>query len=120
MQLRCLSIFKSFPELNIQFSVFSKEENKGATAYLNALGRECGCNAGGFVMSMAFAATIAYYFITGGRFSAIGWHQVIILGWITAATAFTGKLYGLLRARWKMMKYTNSLLHRIAVLNVII
>lgn len=113
-QLRKFSIIKFLPEYNIQLPGFTAAENTGATAYLNSLGKECGCTSGSFVMSMGFVAATAYYFITGGSFSAIGWPQIITLASVTVVTAIAGKLYGLFRARLKMIKYAGSLLEKAA------
>lgn len=95
-------------EYNFQLAGFSAEENERLGILLNSYSKECGCNAGSFIMSMSSIGSITYYFISGGTLAAAGLHHWLWLAAFAAAGALMGKLIGVLHARWKMIRLINN------------
>ena len=93
-----------------QLPHLSNEENLRYTTYINSYKNECGCNTGGFFMSMAFIITVVCYFILGGSLTSIKISDCIWLIGIVFCAALAGKIFGLLRARWKMIRLVSSLI----------
>jgi hypothetical protein len=92
-------------------------ENEHLGKIVNSYNQECGCNSGSFFMTFVVLITVAGYFINGGKFSAIGFHQLGWLAGITILAAVTGKIFGLLRARWKLIKLSNNLNEKLTGVN---
>lgn len=89
-------------------------ENQNLSDLVNRYSSECGCNSGSIFMSLLFMLTVAAYFVTGGTISAIGFHQLGWLASITFGAAVTGKIFGLLRAKWSIISLTNQVSQTIA------
>ena len=109
-QLKHFNVLNKPQEYQFQLPLFSDEENLRFSTCMNSFSKECGCNTGGFIMSMGFMVTAGYYFISGGSFSGIGINQILTLAGITIGSAVAGKLFGLLRARWKMIQLISNLI----------
>jgi hypothetical protein len=92
----------------IDLPELTQDENQNISNLLNSYGNECGCNSGSFFMSFVFTATVLVFFFKGGTFSSIGFHQLGWLGGITFLGALTGKLFGLLQARWRIIRLTDN------------
>lgn len=88
-------------------------ENEHLSEIVNSYTQECGCNSGSFFMTFVVLITIAGYFITGGKFSAIGFNELGWLAGITILAAIAGKIFGLLRARWKLIKLSTNLYEKL-------
>jgi hypothetical protein len=95
----------------------SSSENQHISMLVNSYNKECGCNSGSFFMTFILFITVTGYFITGGKFSSIGFHELGWLAGIIILAAITGKIFGLLRARWKLIKLSNNLYEKLLSIN---
>jgi hypothetical protein len=108
-------LFSDFPEYTFNLPVLSEVENKELTRQVKNYTGECGCQTGSFLMSMIFIGSVAWYFISGNKFSEISFRDVLLLGGFTLAGAITGKVAGLISARWKLIKLSNELNEKIRI-----
>jgi hypothetical protein len=95
--------------LSFNLAKLPSSENEHLSIIANSYNQECGCNSGSFFMTFVVFITVTGYFITGGKFSSIGFHELGWLAGITILAAIAGKIFGLLRARWKLIKLSNNL-----------
>lgn len=93
---------------SINLPELTPAENQNISNLLNSYGNECGCNSGSFFMSFAFTATVLVYFFKGGTFSSIDLNHLAWLGGFTFLGALTGKVFGLLQAKWRIIKLTDN------------
>jgi hypothetical protein len=95
----------------------SPAENQNISNLVNSYNKECGCNSGSFFMTFILFITVTGYFITGGKFSSIGFHELGWLAGIIILAAIAGKIFGLLRARWKLIRLSNNLNEKLPGVN---
>lgn len=100
---------------NLKLPEFSPDENQTISNQINKYNNACGCETGSLFMSLTLIITIAGYFISGGKFSAITLYQVLWGAGITLFAALVGKGIGLLFARWKLIKLSDGLVERLNV-----
>ena len=92
----------------------SAEENSRLGVQMNSYASECGCSSGSFVMSAGVTGIVINYFATGGHWADLGRAQWLwLVGW-TAAFALAGKAFGIIRARWRMLRLAADTLDRIS------
>lgn len=96
-------------QFSFNLANFSPSENQNISNLVNSYNKECGCNSGSFFMTFILFTTVTGYFITGGKFSSIGFHELGWLAGIIILAAIAGKIFGLLRARWKLIRLSNNL-----------
>ena len=102
--------------LNFVFRLnnFSETENQLISRQANTYHGECGCNSGSFFMTFMMFAAITVYFITGGRFNTIGLTDLAKLAGIVLLSAIAGKIFGLIRARWRLIKLAENIKTRLS------
>ncbi|MDP3642922.1 MAG: hypothetical protein Q8S54_06985 [Bacteroidota bacterium] len=96
-------------------SEFSPDENQKISDQVNGFHNACGCETGSIFMNLTFIIMVAGYFISGGKFSAITFHEVIWCAGITLFAALTGKGIGLFRAHWKLINFSRQLHERLNI-----
>ena len=112
-ELRTFRITDSSETYRINLRELSAAENQQVSDLIKTYNNECGCKTGSFFMSLVFTITVISYFLTGGRFSLIEFKHILWLVGITLIAALTGKLVGLLQARWKLIKLSNEINARV-------
>src|SRR5437868_4946089 len=108
--LRKFDVYHKGEKYKMQLPQLDAEENNRITRIVNNYSKKCGGNTKNFVMGVAFAFYIIYYFSKGGTFSSIGVNELISLTAYTLTGAIVGKLSGLIYIRWKMVKFIGRLL----------
>lgn len=106
-----LRAFRSYEGTSIIFNLseLTEPENQNLNNLVKEYNNACGCQSGSFLMSITFFATIAWFFLSGGEFNAVGYKEILSLLGITLLAALFGKLLGLLAARWKLIKLADQL-----------
>lgn len=112
-KLRTIPIIGSSKFYRMSLPELSESENQNISDLITAYHGECGCRTGSFFMSIAFCAPVVCYFVSGGTISTIHFQQIAGLGAITLLGALGGKLFGLLRARWKLIRLADSIQDRV-------
>lgn len=84
----------------------SPEENRSFSVAADSYRKACGCGTGASFMSAAVAGAVVWFFLADRRLSEIALRQVVYLIAIGAVAALSGKLLGLIHARWKLVKLT--------------
>ena len=108
-RLRKVSVRTGREEYTFRLPGVSEQENQRLGTLFNSYSRACGCNAGAFLMSMFSAGSLLYYFlITGGTLAAATLQHWLWLAALAATGAMTGKFFGLLHARWKMIRLVDN------------
>lgn len=83
---------------------YSFYENLNITTEVDHYNSACGCKTGSFVMSMTFLVMICNFFISGGSFSQLTLYKILAFSGVVLLGALTGKMLGLLHARWNLIK----------------
>ena len=99
---------RNLPAAQFQLQEFSLEQNQSLSALASSFQKACGCGSGSFVMSVTVVAIIVSYFVSGNHLSNINLRQVLSFVGITVIAALTGKLLGLLWARWRLLRLATS------------
>lgn len=107
-RLSKLSVHNWREEYTLQVMGLSGEENERLGILLSRYGKECGCNMGSFMMSLASIGASAYYFTSGGRLHSSSLRHWLWLAIIAAGGALLGKVLGLLYARWRMIRHIDN------------
>jgi hypothetical protein len=108
-QLRAFTSRYSLPTVQFLLPGFSDLQNRSMSALAHDYRMECGCTSGSFFMSVTIIALLVSYFSSGGHFSGIHLAQVGSFLGITILSSLTGKLLGLLWARWQLLKLALSI-----------
>jgi hypothetical protein len=91
-----------------QLPSLTEEDNARLSARLNGYTHECGCAAGGFLLSLCAVTASVLFFMTGGTLASVGWRQV---GWLMGSivtAAAVGKLAAILVARRKAVHLVHA------------
>lgn len=115
ISLRKFQLEKDLVTYNLKLPELSPDENQMTGNQINRYNNACGCETGSLFMSLTLISTVAAYFISGGKFSTITFSQVLWGAGITLFAALAGKGIGLLFARWKLIKLSDSLEERLNV-----
>lgn len=108
-QLRTIRRARNLPAPLFQLPGLSHEQNQSISALANSYQKACGCASGGFFMSATVVATVASFFVSGRHLTNITLTHVVVLVGITALAALSGKLVGLLWARWRLLRLAASI-----------
>ncbi len=108
--LRKFDVYHKAEKYRLKLPQLNADENNHISNIINSYSKNCGCKTASFFMSTAFAMYIVYYFYNGGTFFSSGWDELIWLTVYTLSGAITGKLFGLVYVRWKMIKFIGKLL----------
>jgi hypothetical protein len=108
-QVRTFTRTSSLPTVQLQLPELPSDLNQSMSALANEYQKECGCTSGSFFMSFTVVALIVSYFLSGGHLSGINLTHVISLVVITVFSTLSGKLLGLLWARWRLLKLATNL-----------
>ena len=106
-QLRTIISPHGLPAIVVQLPEFSDERNQSLSALANRYRTACGCASGGLFMSVAVVWLIASYFTSGNTLSDITFPHVLSFVGITVLAVLSGKLLGLLWARWRLLRLAN-------------
>jgi uncharacterized protein involved in propanediol utilization len=107
-QLRKIMPSGNLPAVQFQLQEFSFEQNQSFSALASSFQKACGCGSGSFLMSVTVVAILVSYFVSGNRLSNINLRQVLSFVGITVLAALSGKLLGLLWARWRLLRLATS------------
>lgn len=113
-QLRKITWSWNLPAVQFQLPDFSFEQNQSLSALAGSFQKACGCGSGSFLMSLTVVAVIVSYFLSGNRLSNINLRQVLSFVGITVLAALSGKLLGLLWARWRLLRLATGVHNTIA------
>lgn len=108
-QLRKITWSSNLPAVQFQLHEFSFEQNQSLSALAGSFQKACGCGSGSFLMSFTVVAVIVSYFLSGNRLSNINLRQVLSFVGITVLAALSGKLLGLLWARWRLLRLATGM-----------
>lgn len=95
-----------------QLPQLSDEENNRYSTFMNNYSKSDGYNTGGLAISIVFVITITYYFVSVREVNSIAFSEYISFAAINICAALAGKLFGLIRARWKMLLLVSSLISK--------
>ncbi len=104
---------RDLPPVTFQLPELSTEQNQTMSARVKRYEQDCGCTSGSFFMSAAVVASVIIYFRSGHRVTDIGVGQAISLLGIAVFAAFSGKLVGLIWARWRLIWIASRLYHMV-------
>jgi uncharacterized protein involved in propanediol utilization len=107
-QLRKITSSRNLPVAQFQLQEFSFEQNQSFSALASGFQKACGCGSGSFLMSVTVVAIIVSYFLSGNHLSNINLAKILSFVGITVLAALTGKLMGLLWARWRLLRLATS------------
>lgn len=107
-QLRKIMWSRNLPAVQFQLQQFSCEQNHSFSALASGFQRACGCGSSGFFMSVTVVAMVISYFVSGNHISNLNLPQVLSFVGITVLAALSGKLLGLLWARWRLLRLVTS------------
>lgn len=107
-QLRKIMWSWNLPAVRFQLQEFSFEQNQSVSALAGSFQKACGCGSGSFLMSVTVVAMVVSYFVSGNRLSNISLRHVLSFLGITVLAALSGKLLGLLWARWRLLRLATS------------
>ena len=107
-QLRNIMWPRNLPAVQFQLREFSGKQNRSFSALASSFQRACGCASSGFFMSVTVMVIISYY-VSGNHFSSINLRHVLFFLGITALAALSGKLLGLVWARWRLLRLATSM-----------
>lgn len=108
-QLRTLTRARNLPAVLFQLPELSYEQNRSLSALAGGYQKACGCTSGSFFMSVTVVALIVSYFVSGGHLSGLHLTHVVSLVGLTSLAALSGKLLGLLWARWQLVRLATHL-----------
>lgn len=115
ISIRKFRLENDFVTYNLELPELSPDENQMIGNQINRYNNACGCETGSLFMSLTLISIVAAYFISGGKFSTITFSQVIWGAGITLVAALAGKGIGLIFARWKLIKLSESLAQRLNI-----
>jgi uncharacterized protein involved in propanediol utilization len=107
-QLRKITWSWNLPAVQFQLQEFSLEQNQSFSALASGFQKACGCGSGSFLMSFTVVAILVSYFVSGNHLSNINLRNVLSFVGITVLAALSGKLLGLLWARWRLLRLATS------------
>jgi hypothetical protein len=107
-QLHKIMWSRDLPAVQFQLQEFSFEQNQSFSALAGSFQKACGCGSGSFLMSVTVVVVLVSYFLSGNRLSNINLKNVLSVVGITVLAALTGKLLGLLWARWRLLRLAAS------------
>lgn len=107
-QLRKVTSSRNLPAVQFQLQEFSFEQNQSFSALASSFRQACGCGSGSFLMSVTVVAILVSYFVSGNHLSNINLPKVLSFVCITVLAALSGKLLGLLWARWRLIRLATS------------
>ena len=107
-QLRKIMPSGNLPAVQFQLQELSLEQNQSLSALSSSFQKACGCGSGSVLMSVTVVAIVVSYFVSGNRLSNINLRQVLSFVGITVLAALSGKLLGLLWARWRLLRLATS------------
>ena len=116
MSLRKFQLQNDWVTYKLSLPEFPQEENQAISNQINRHNNACGCETGSLFMSLTFIITVAGYFLSGGKFSALTLYQVLWGLGIILLAALAGKGIGLLFARWKLIKLSDSLIEKLTLI----
>ena len=108
-QLRKIMWSRNLPAVQFQLQEFSFEQNQSFSALASSFQKACGCGSGSFFMSVTVVAMVVSYFLSGNHLSNITLPHVLSFVGITVLAALSGKLLGLLGARWRLLRLATSM-----------
>lgn len=103
-------IFRKGEKYRIDLPQWDAEQNKHTSFMMNKYSSKYGFASGMFLMGLAVALYVLDYFISGGTIANAGLKELIALAVWAVSGAVTGKLSGLLYARWIMIKFIQRLI----------
>ena len=112
-QLRKIMSSRNLPAVQFQLQEFSFEQNQSFSSLANGFRQACGCGSGSFLMSVTVVAILVSYFVSGNHLSNINLRKVLSFVGITVFAALSGKLLGLLWARWRLLRLATSVHNKI-------
>jgi hypothetical protein len=107
-QLRKIVWSWNVPTVQFQLQEFSDEQNQGFSALAGSYQKACGCKSGSVFMSVTLVGMVLFHFLSGQPLSNITLTHVLSLVVITVLAALSGKLLGLLWARWRLLRLAAS------------
>jgi hypothetical protein len=113
-QLRTIIRPQGLPAILVQLPEFSDEQNQSLSALANRYRTACGCTSGGLFMSVAVVSLLTSYFTSGNTFFDITFPHVVSFVGITVLAVLSGKLLGLLWARWRLLRLATRV-HKMVV-----
>ena len=113
-QLRTLTRTRDLPAVLFQLPELSFEQNRSMSALARGHQKACGCTSGSFFMSVAVVTSVVSYFVSGRHVSSINLSQIVSLVGITVLAALSGKLAGLLWARWRLLRLATNMYDTVA------
>jgi len=108
-QLRLIGRIPEPEPVLFQFSQLTPEQNLSATNLAREYQQACGCASGSVFMSVATVGAIAMFLAVGGDILALRGSHVLALAGIAALSAVSGKLLGLVWARWQLVRIADDL-----------
>jgi len=108
-QVRFVGRMRNTPPVLFQFSQLPPERNLGMSALAREYQQACGCASASLFMSVGVAAMIAWFFATGGQLAGLSPVHVLALGGVAVLSALTGKLLGLVWARWQLIQIADDI-----------
>jgi hypothetical protein len=108
-QLRTAVANRNLPLVRFDFPALPLEQNRTLSAFANSYRNACGCTSAGFFMTAAIAASAVWYFAFGGQLGAIGIAEIVSLAGIAFLALLAGKAWGLLWARWRLLRIAAGL-----------
>ncbi len=112
-QCRSLTWTRNLPVTQFQLAEFSHDLNHRFSLRVGNIQKACGCTSGGLFMSVTVITLIVTYFNSGNHFSNIGLSQVSSFVGITILATLSGKVLGLLWARWRLIRLASKILNRV-------
>lgn len=112
-QCRSLTWTRNLPVVQFQLAEFSRDLNHRFSLRAGNIQKDCGCMSGGLFMSVTVITLIFTYFNSGNHFSNIGLWQVSSFVGITVLATLSGKVLGLLWARWRLIRFASKIHSRL-------
>lgn len=109
-QLRAISFVRKLPDYQFDIPELSAEVNQKASQVMNKYKNECGCFTGGLFMGISVISVISYYLISSQSVSDVGLKHLIFFIVLISGGALTGKMIGLLWARFRMVQLVRATL----------
>lgn len=103
-RLRTFTASDALPVVQLRMDGLSASRNRSFTTLAAEYRDACGCATGGLFMGAATIVAVAGYFIAGHRLSEISFGRLGLLLGIVVGAALSGKLLGLLIARWRLIR----------------
>lgn len=95
---------RKLPVAQFAFHELSSEQNQSLSVRAASLRNACGCVSSGLFMSVTVVATVVSYFLSGQRLFNVSLADVLSLVGLTVLAALSGKLSGLIWARFRLLQ----------------